>query len=49
MLPDKSRFVYRKRAFHYRLLLLSRQQPIPSGFSVERHAADYAWAMELLE
>ncbi|HZC84314.1 MAG TPA: alpha/beta hydrolase [Rubrobacter sp.] len=42
-------FFYRKRASRYRMLLLSRRQPIPSGFTVERHADDYAWAMELLE
>jgi pimeloyl-ACP methyl ester carboxylesterase len=42
-------FFYRKRASRYRMLLLSRRQPIPSGFTVERHAGDYAWAMELLE
>lgn len=49
MPSDKSRFVYRKCASHYRMLLLSRRQAIPSGFTVERHADDYAWAMELLE
>jgi hypothetical protein len=31
------------------MLLLSGRQPILSGFTVERHADDYAWAMELLE
>ena len=31
------------------MLLLRRQQPIPSGFTVKRHADDYAWAMELLK
>ena len=42
-------FFYRKHVPRYRMLLLSRRQPIPRGFTIERHADDYAWAMELLE
>lgn len=42
-------FFYRKRAPHYRMLLLSRRQPTPHGFTVEQHADDYLWAMERLE
>ena len=41
-------FFYRKRVSRYRMLLLSRRQPIPRSFTVERHADDYAWAMALL-
>ncbi len=41
-------FFYRERAPRYRMLLLSRRQPIPHGFTIEQHAEDYAWAMEHL-
>lgn len=37
---------YRRRARRYRMLLLSRRQPIPPGFGVEEHADDYVWAMK---
>ncbi len=41
-------FFYRKRVARYRMLLLSRRQPTPRGFTVEQHAEDYLWAMEHL-
>lgn len=41
-------FFYRKRAPRYRMLLLSRRQPVPRGFAVDRHADDCLWAMERL-
>jgi pimeloyl-ACP methyl ester carboxylesterase len=41
-------YFYRKRAHRYRMLLVSRRQPIPQGFTVEQHAGDYARAMESL-
>lgn len=39
---------YRRRARRYRMLLLSRRQPIPPGFGVEEHADDYLWAVKRL-
>ena len=33
-------FYFRKRLRSYRMLLLSRRQPIPRGFTVEQYAND---------
>ncbi len=38
-------FFYRRRASRYRMLLLTRRQPIPRGFTAEQHADDYFWAI----
>jgi pimeloyl-ACP methyl ester carboxylesterase len=40
---------YRKRAQNQRLLILSRRQPIPEDFSVEKHAEDFVWAVKQLD
>lgn len=42
------RWYFAKRARRYRLLYLSRRQPIPDGFTVEQHADDYIYACEQL-
>lgn len=39
---------YRWRADTYRMLLLSRRQPIPPDYGLERHAEDMIWAVEQL-
>jgi pimeloyl-ACP methyl ester carboxylesterase len=39
---------FRPRLQRYRILYLSRRQPIPEGYSVERHADDYLWALAQL-
>ena len=39
---------YRQRFWSHRLLILGRREPIPSGFGVEEHAADYLRAVERL-
>ena len=41
-------FYFRKRLGSYRMLLLSRRQPIPPGFTAEQHADDCLWAAERL-
>ena len=41
-------FYFRKRLSNYRMLLLSRRQPIPRDFTVEQHADDCLWATERL-
>lgn len=41
-------YFYRKRTRRCRMLLVSRRQPIPHGFTLEQHADDYARAMESL-
>src|SRR6266511_5212685 len=40
---------YRRRFWSHRLLILGRREPIPSGFSVEEHAADYLRAIKRLD
>jgi pimeloyl-ACP methyl ester carboxylesterase len=42
------RLFYTARARRYRMLVLSRRQPIPAGFSVEQHAADMLYAVDKL-
>ncbi len=42
------RLYFAKRAKRYRILYISRRQPIPSGWSVEQHANDYISAIEQL-
>ncbi len=37
---------FRRRARRQRLLLLSRRQPVPHGFTVEQHAEDFIRGME---
>jgi hypothetical protein len=37
---------YRGRTDEYRMLLLSRRQPIPPDYGVKRHAEDMIWAVE---
>ncbi|MBA2443118.1 MAG: alpha/beta fold hydrolase [Rubrobacter sp.] len=39
---------YRKRALDFRMLVLSRREPIPEGYTVEQHAEDYAEALDTL-
>lgn len=39
---------YRRRAREHRLLVLSRRQPIPPGYSAEQHAEDMIWAITRL-
>jgi pimeloyl-ACP methyl ester carboxylesterase len=39
---------FRRRARHYRVLILSRRQPIPVGYRAEAFADDSIWAMEQL-
>ena len=41
-------FYFRKRLSSYRMLLLSRRQPIPRSFTIEQHADDCLWAVERL-
>ncbi len=42
-------WTYRNRAAHYRILVLSRRQPIPIGYSAEQHASDMVWALDQLQ
>ena len=39
---------YRQRVKNCRLLILSRREPLPAGFSIERHAADMLHTVEHL-
>jgi pimeloyl-ACP methyl ester carboxylesterase len=39
---------YRRRLKKYRMLILSRRQPIPPDFKIEMHADDAIWAIEQL-
>jgi pimeloyl-ACP methyl ester carboxylesterase len=39
---------YRRHLRDFRILALSRRQPIPPGFGLERHADDYARAVDAL-
>jgi pimeloyl-ACP methyl ester carboxylesterase len=39
---------YRARAASYRILALSRRQPIPPGYRMDQHADDMIWAWERL-
>ncbi len=39
---------YHRRLKKYRMLILSRRQPIPPDFNIERHADDVIWAIEQL-
>jgi 3-oxoadipate enol-lactonase len=41
-------YFYRKRAHRYRMLLVSRRQPIPQDFTVEQNTRDCARTMESL-
>lgn len=36
----------RRRRCDFRILYLSRREPIPSGYTMEQHAEDYLWAMQ---
>ena len=40
---------YRRRAHRYRVLVLSRRQPIPPHFRQDQHAGDLLWALEQLQ
>jgi pimeloyl-ACP methyl ester carboxylesterase len=42
------RWYFARRSRQYRILYLSRRQPIPDGFTVEQHADDYLHAVEQL-
>lgn len=42
----RAAWTYRHRLRSYRLLLISRRQPIPRGFQVRQHAEDYIHAIE---
>lgn len=42
-------WTHRNRASQFRMLILSRRQPIPLSYSIEEHANDMIWAMEKLQ
>jgi pimeloyl-ACP methyl ester carboxylesterase len=42
-------FYFRKRRQRYRMLILSRRQPVPALFGLHRHAEDMLWLMNRLE
>jgi len=41
-------WLYRARARRYRVLFLSRREPLPPGFTMTQHAADFAFAVRAL-
>ncbi len=41
-------WLYRARARRYRVLFLSRREPLPPGFTMAQHAADFAFAVRAL-
>jgi pimeloyl-ACP methyl ester carboxylesterase len=43
------RWWYSKRGPGFRVLALSRRQPIPPGYSAEQHAEDLLWAIEQMQ
>lgn len=42
-------YYFRGRNDRYTLLYLSRREPVPADFGVERHAEDFIWALQELD
>ncbi|MDP4086788.1 MAG: alpha/beta hydrolase [Bacillota bacterium] len=47
--PTVLAWMFKRYAKDHRLIIMSRREPVPSGFTVRDYAKDYVWAMNELK